>query len=404
LKALTYIYLLQLILVGIVFLSLIALLVFNKKLGKKRRLAWGLFALEILAVALVFVQKAKPMDIEKTYMASIHAISTTLAEEADKRDFYVGVAVKNDSLIHHIVKNHFNSVTPENATKWGSLVQKNRVTEYDFSTADSIVDFANENGLRVRGHVLVWGRAIDFFHKPDLREILDGLEEEEIKDTLEYLIYNNIETVLNHFRGRIPTWDCVNEPLNVFDGGFDENILYQYLGKEYIANSFRHAHRVDPSVSLFLNEQFNTYDSDKAIAFLDLCRELLDDGVPIHGVAIQAHAMFTIPELGALKDFLQEISDLGLKIEIAEMDARLRLFAHEDDPYKAQGIFYKEFTRICLEIPAVEGITIWGINDPGWYDNLGVFNWHKPNNSVLLDNQLNPKPSYFGMMEALMEN
>jgi endo-1,4-beta-xylanase len=139
------------------------------------------------------------------------------------------------------------------------------------------------------------------------------------------------------------------------------------------------------------------------MAFLDLCRELIEAGVPIHGVAIQAHAMFTIPELGAFRDFLQELSDLGLKIEIAEMDARLRLFAKEDDPYQAQGDFYKDFTRICLENPAVQGITVWGINDPGWYNSLGVFNWHKPNNSVLLDNQLNPKPSYLGMLEALSE-
>ena len=92
---------------------------------------------------------------------------------------------------------------------------------------------------------------------------------------------------------------------------------------------------------------------------------------------------------------------MGLRIEITEMDARLRLFEKEDDPYEAQGRFFKEFTKICLSNPAVDGITVWGINDPGWYNSLGVFNWHKPNNSVLFDNQLNPKPSYSGMLEAL---
>ena len=121
----------------------------------------------------------------------------------------------------------------------------------------------------------------------------------------------------------------------------------------------------------------------------------------VNQVAIQAHAMFIIPELGAFRKFLSEIASMGLKIEIAEMDARLRLFANEEDPYQAQGDFYREFTRVCLEIPAVEGITVWGISDPGWYNSLGVFNWHKPNNSVLLDSLLNPKPSYFGMLEAL---
>jgi endo-1,4-beta-xylanase len=402
-KALTYIYLLQVILIGFFFLSLLLLLIFNRRLGKKRLLTWGLFGVEILLILLVFKLKARPLEIELTYLDQAVSVHTSLAEEAKKRDFYVGVAVANDSLFHHLAKDHFNSVTPENDLKWGRLVHKTRVTEYDFRAADSIVNQALKYGIRVRGHVLVWGRAIDFFKQPDLSAILSDLNEEEIRDTLEFLVYNNIKTVLNHYRGRIMTWDCVNEPLEVFNGKLDNNTLYKYLGKEYIANSFRWAHEIDPSVTLFLNEQFNTYDSDKAMAFLDLCQELVNDKVPVHGVAIQAHAMFTVPELEAFRAFLEEIRKMGLKIEIAEMDARLRLFANEEDPYQAQGDFFRDFTRICLANPAVEGITIWGIDDPGWYDNLGVFNWHRPNNSVLFDTELNPKPSYFGMLDALME-
>lgn len=401
-KALTYIYLLQVILGGILFLSLIALLIFNKKLGKKRGLAWGLFGLEVLSIFLIIKLKSRPLEIEPTYLDQAVNYNTTLAREASERDFYVGTAVRNDSLFQHVAVKHFNSITPENDTKWGRLVSKEDVTDYDFSAADSIVDFAIKNGMRVRGHVLVWGRAIDFFKSPDLSKVLEGLNEDEIRDTLQFLVKNNIEVTLNHFRGRISNWDCVNEPLEVFNGKLDNNSLYRYLGKEYIANSFRWAHEVDPSVELYLNEQFNEYDSDKAHAFIELCRELVEDDVPIHGVAIQAHAMFTIPELEAFRNFLEEIQGLGLKVEIAELDARLRLFAKEKDPYQAQGDFYKAFTNICLDIPAVQGITVWGINDPGWYNSLGAFNWHRPNNSVLFDEQLHPKPSYFGMLEALM--
>jgi len=48
--------------------------------------------------------------------------------------------------------------------------------------------------------------------------------------------------------------------------------------------------------------------------------------------------------------------------------------------------------------------TVWGIKDyPGFYDELGVLSWHGPNNPVLFDTRLNPKPSYFGMLEAHME-
>ena len=124
-------------------------------------MAWGLFGIEVLLVVLVFKIKARPIDIRRNYLDKHLSYNTTLATEANKGGFYVGVAVENDSLFHHVAGKHFNSVTPENATKWGHSVQKNRVTEYDFTTADSIVNFANEHGLRVRGHVLVWGRAIE---------------------------------------------------------------------------------------------------------------------------------------------------------------------------------------------------------------------------------------------------
>jgi hypothetical protein len=78
-KALTYIYLLQVILIGILLLSLLTLLLFNRKLGKKRLLTWGLFGVEILLILLVFKLKARPLEIEKTYLDQSINFNTTLA-------------------------------------------------------------------------------------------------------------------------------------------------------------------------------------------------------------------------------------------------------------------------------------------------------------------------------------
>jgi energy-coupling factor transporter transmembrane protein EcfT len=116
-KALLYIYPVQLILFGLVLISLVLIVIFGKKLGKKRLLAWGLFGIEILIVLLVFKLKARPLVIEKTYLDQPISYSSTLADEASKRDFYVGAAVHNNSLFHHVAKDHLNSVTPDNALK-----------------------------------------------------------------------------------------------------------------------------------------------------------------------------------------------------------------------------------------------------------------------------------------------
>ncbi len=216
------------------------------------------------------------------------------------------------------------------------------------------------------------------------------------------MIKNYVTTTLNRYRGKIMNWDCLNEPLNVFDGGFDKNIYYEYLGEDYIAQSFKWAHETDPNVELYLNEQFNQYDSDKAASFLRLVRKLVENNVPIHGVGIQAHAMFVVPEIEPLRKFLKEISDLGLKIEITELDARLRLFDEYEDPYQAQGDFYEKFVSACLENPAVQGITLWGTADnEDWYDSMGVFKLHQPNESLLFDKQLQPKPAYYGVLKVI---
>lgn len=180
---------------------------------------------------------------------------------------------------------------------------KEDLKTYDFVEADQIVDFAVENNLRVRGHVLVWGRAADFFKSPDLRTFLKDVPNDDMADTLRVLIKSHITTVLNRYRGKIQQWDCVNEPLNVFDGGFVNNIYYEYLEEEYISDAFLWAHEVDPDIELFLNEQFDEYDSEKAIAFMDLVKNLIAKNIPIHGVGIQTHAMFTIPEIGAFREF-----------------------------------------------------------------------------------------------------
>ena len=198
--------------------------------------------------------------------------------------------------------------------------------------------------------------------------------------------------------------DVVNEPLNVFDGGFDENLYYEHLGKEYIANSFRWAHEVDSEVELYLNEQFDQYDSEKANSFIKLVEELVKDKVPIHGVGIQAHAMFDIPRIEPFKAFIAKIAALGLKIEITELDARLRLFNSADDPYQAQGQFYQEFAAACLANPACTGVTVWGVSDKiDWYDNIGVFKLHQPNESTPFDTEMKAKPAYYGLLNALKQ-
>lgn len=404
-EALFYIFK-PIVIIFIIFLTTLAVVsTVPKKIWRGKKWGWMLLIVELLVFVFVFWLHTRPKEYKKEYLNQQNLTSTALLEEAEKSGVYLGAAFTNSTASQQISQQAFNSITPDNPLKWGRTVKNENLYDYDYSKADAMVNFALKNNLRIRGHVLVWGRAVDFFKQPDLRRLLKDVPEEQMQDTLQYMIKNYINTTLNRYRGKIKNWDCVNEPLNVFDGGFNENIYYEYLGKEYISQSFHWAHEIDPDVELFLNEQFDHYDSEKAESFFKLVKELVDNNVPVHGVGIQAHAMFVVPEIEPLRKFLNKISALGLKIEITELDARLRLFDKYVDPYQAQGDFYEEFVSACLENPAVQGITLWGIADnEDWYDNMGIFKLHQPNESLLFDKELKPKPAYFGVLNAFKKS
>ena len=76
--------------------------------------------------------------------------------EAYRDYFSIGAAVNSRSVDTHadLLKVHFNSITAENEMKFERLHPEPEV--YDFEKADILLRFARENGMRMRGHTLVW--------------------------------------------------------------------------------------------------------------------------------------------------------------------------------------------------------------------------------------------------------
>lgn len=362
----------------------------------------GVLVLALAAVAYM----VWPRSYARAYLQGSPAgeAVTPLASLASAARFRMGAAVHDTEVDTFAASagRDFNSMTPANATKWGNLLVGGKLGAYDFATADALVNLALEKRAHVRGHALVWGRFPGAGHPSDLEEELKASPEP--KQRLEQIMNEHISSVLGHFHGRIPQWDVVNEPLHLWKPIWDDNVFYRTLGEEFVAMAFRQAHAADPSLELVLNEQLPLYDDEHAEKFFQLVQHLQQTGAPIHGVGLQSHVLTNVPSVASLEAYMHRIAELGLFLEITELDVRVRLFDDDPDPYAAQGRYFRDLAAACAKQPACRGITVWGISDRfTWLDEFPPFQWMKPNDPLLFDHELRPKPAYQGIAEALRQ-
>lgn len=304
----------------------------------------------------------------------------TLSEVADEAGVRVGVAVDvarlSDPAYAETVVTEFDSVTPEVAMKW--IANEERPGDFDYEQADVLVDFAEEHGLQVRGHVPIWGlRLPDWVAEIDDPDELAGVLEARVTD------------VVGRYAGRVQRWDVVNEPLEFLGGDLADTSLTRLLGEAYIADAFRAAKQADPSAELWLNEHSGDISPEKGDSLVALVQNLVDQDVPIDGVGIQGHYIDDDPpNPETLLDLMNRLTALGVDVAITELDITVG-----DGGVRAQGDDYRGVVDACLQAGCVE-ITTWGVDDSqSW---LGA-----DAQALMFDDDFQPKPAYEAVRDAI---
>jgi endo-1,4-beta-xylanase len=317
----------------------------------------------------------------------------TLSQAASLAGVRIGTAVQprlfdSDPEYVPTLVREFDSVTAENAHKWPQIHPDQGV--YDFADADAVVELAEAHDMRVRGHNLLWANPDRI---PDYVNALDSPE------ALRAELTSHIETVVGRYAGRIDAWDVVNEPLENLGTTLYENVFFQHLGPDYIAEALRIAHAADPSARLFLNEVFATVPGTARFdAFYDLVAGLLDDGVPLHGIGLQTHLLGGVADRdpAEFQAAVQAFADLGLRVEITEMD--VPMFAGDDRRADQAEIVF-EIVGACLAVSACDAVTFWGFTDLHTWIDAQFGPGFEP---LLFDTAYQRKPSYFALRDALL--
>jgi endo-1,4-beta-xylanase len=318
--------------------------------------------------------------------------------EAYRGQFLVGAAVTPGMVIvgntRGFLERQYNVVVTENEMKPLSLTK--REGEYDFSAVDPVVDWANQKGIKVRGHCLVW-------HQQQAPWMFTKDGKPVSRDLLVARLRTYIHEVVGHFKGRVWAWDVVNEAFvdgepNVASvNGWRRSDWYEIIGPDYIGLAFQFAHEADPDALLFYND-YSTENPRKRALILELVRSLRARGVPIHGVGHQSHHHLDTPDPAALEVTIREVAGLGLRNHITELDISLRPRWGEPVPVVNDRVQaeharrYAEFFRMFRRNrDKIEAVLTWGVNDES--------SWLRVPDEPLLFSEWEPKPEFWAVLD-----
>ena len=311
--------------------------------------------------------------------------------------FPIGAAVVKERLDNDtysfVVNREFSSITPESSMKFGSLhPAKDR---YDFVKADAIVAYAQAHNMRVHGHTLLWAK--------DSGEPKWLLQFEGDKKAWDKLLKDHIYTVVKHFKGKIASWDVVNEAIND-NGTWKNTIWYRKLGLDYIRRAFKYAHEADPNAKLFYNDYGQEYGYHKMTTILNLIDLAKKHNLRFDGIGFQMHFQLRM-HTDLLRKSFQQIAEKGKLIHLSEFDINVKsglpkggfLSPNLNDLQSAK---YKEIVKLYMEMVPAKlqwGITMWGVGDgDSYFYKYGT----QTSYPLLFDLQYNAKPSYKGFLEA----
>jgi endo-1,4-beta-xylanase len=271
---------------------------------------------------------------------------------------------------------------------------------------DANAAVALSHGLRITGAHLLW-----YLRTPTWLASLSRAEAEAA-------VAAHIKNIANFYRGRVYSWNVVNEAIEPRQGGPDglrmDSALVRALGTDFFTEAFRDARAADPGAMLIYNEYNLELDNASQAARRDGLFRLVDRlqkaDAPIDGVGLQSH--LKLRQFGDFKEkvyreFLHGIAGRGLKIVITELDVDDR-GSSADFSVRDQAVadVYARFLAVALDEPAVCALVTWGICDPySWYNSEWFKEYarpdHVPQRPLLLDAEFRPKASFLAVLNAL---
>jgi endo-1,4-beta-xylanase len=330
-------------------------------------------------------------------------------KETFKDDFYIGAALnggqirESDAFQAKLIAREFSSITAENVMKSMNIhPEKNR---YNFELPDQLVALGEKYGMAIHGHTLIWHSQLSAF----MREITDSTEMVEA-------MTNHINTVAGRYKGKMLSWDVVNEAVEG-DGSLRKSVFLNTLGESFLPLAFKLAEAADPDADLYYND-YSMTGADKREGVIRMVKNIQASGAKIDGIGMQGHWGLESPSLEEIETSILAFAALGMKVAITELDidvlpnprgvsgadlAQNAELKAELNPYTegipkeieiAQAKRYEAIFALFLKHKdVISRVTFWGVNDGNsWKNNFPVRG--RTNYPLLFDRDNKPKKAY----------
>jgi endo-1,4-beta-xylanase len=331
----------------------------------------------------------------------------SLQAHAYKHGLLAGAAVvvralQNDTALQRLIAEQYGILVPESELKWRSL--RPSQDQFDFTQSDALFSFADAHHLQVRGHTLVWHNSVP-----------DWLKNTSSQTDVRQLLVEHIHTVVGRYRGRVHSWDVVNEailPDDARQDGLRKSFWFERIGPDYIELAFRAAREADPHVRLTYNDYGVEYDNPEEAArrasILALLQRLQQRDVPINALGIQSHIHAGSPSsIGkGLAEYIESARQMGLEVYLTEMDVNEDDLLFDDVAQRDLAIArtYRDFLDVALVNPAVKVMLTWGVSDRRSWLNDGPTHHRKqpnrPQRSLPFDRDYRPKKAFFAIRDS----
>lgn len=363
------------------------------------------------------------MKFIKPYLFAVTtllAVSCTLQKETAslrdvyKNDFYIGTALsanqieEKDKKEDSLIRKEFNAITAENIMK--SMFTHPQKDKYDFTLSDKFVAYGEKNKMFIHGHTLIWHSQL----APWMEKIADSTE-------MKAFMKDHITTIVSKYKGRINSWDVVNEALNE-DGTLRKSVFLNTLGEKYLVDAFKLAEKADPKAKLYYND-YNIEEPAKRAGAIALIKKIKAEGGKVDGVGIQGHWRLESPSIEEIEKSILEYSALGIKVAFTELDitvlpnpwdlkgadvnqnfegsAKMNPYpkALPDSVQTKLSERYASIFKLFLKHKdKISRVTFWGVHDgQSWLNDWPIKG--RTNYPLLFDRDLKHKPAYESILK-----